>query len=239
MNYIGLKRLDSIISPIVKDGENRRKRGLPIPPLAIDVDDDNGKSTIIKYYVNKLETSKRLLFTNLDEYIEVSTKEGTVYQIDEMIYQIQSVAVYQNISEEVPTVVAVDLSEYDESENSEHIEYMCKELEKTNCPYLFFINGDINSSSIIKSLGKTFPSLRYVSLNNYSTAELTMIAVEYASKFNVSFEEPAVEAINKMIQKANIQTAKLACNLIREIIITLPDKNLITGADVDTICKTL
>lgn len=42
-----------------------------------------------------------------------------------------------------------------------------------------------------------------------------------------------------MMQKANIQTAKLACNLIREIIITLPDKNLITSADVDTICKTL
>lgn len=237
-NYIGLKKLDSIITPIVENGENRRKRGIPLPPLAIDVDDDNGKSTIIKYYVNKLETSKRLLFTNLDEYIEVSTKEGTVNQIDEMIYQIQSVAVYQNISEEVPTVVAVDLSEYDESENGENIGYMCKKLEKINCPYLFFVTGGINSS-IIKSLGTTFPSLRYVSINNYSAAELTMIAVEYASKFNVSFDESAVEVINKMMQKANIQTAKLACNLIREIIITLPDKNLITSADADTICKTL
>lgn len=245
---VGMKPLTTILNDICRDGKNRKKRGLPVPPLLLPLNEGNGRTTVLNYIADVFEESGRLTFTNLDRVCELSLSDSSVPfedVVEEIFYSIDSACVYTNpIGDGFDGVIGIDISKLEEHINEPIFYKFCKNihLRGNNTLFVFFINSDItdNTTTIITELQKRIPSVRWINTSDYTLNNLVSIAERIAESHGVLFESNSTRiALKSFIADCCVDSARTVENLICEIIATTSNTDILKTETITNLHNTL
>ena len=240
---IAMNPLKNILSVICNDGKLRRERGLPIPPLMMQLDANNGQTTVVNYIADYFEKSHRLCFSNLDRVVELKVNSFSLKSTAELFYQIDSYCVYTNPADGFDGVISIDISDLKYHLEEPQFEYFCKNIQfRSNTAFIFFVDTDNSDDTkkLMTEIQRHIPSVRYVNIPKYSTTDLAYIAEKIAKDYGVTLEsEETINILKNLIESCQLYTAKAVSNLICEVIMSLPDTDIITTASLNSLYKNI
>lgn len=234
---IGLTEPCEAIERICNSAHVYKRCGVRPKHFIIQLDSGSGRTTFLEYMTEMYKRSKVLDFSSgLDDYLEISF-DGTLAQLKQAFYDIESAAVYSN---NYCNIIGMDISEValhlGETQFEEFMK-RCKEVCNYAC-VVFFVHSVLtkNEEKLLEKLLERVDNVERLSTTPYTNEEICSLILKTIKDHGVEIKNHSfTNYLSEIVSKHQISSVKAAIAISEKIVCLANFSGFIPFVDEKTI----
>ncbi len=234
---IGLTEPCEAIERICNSAHVYKRCGVRPKHFIIPLDSGSGRTTFLEYMTEMYKRSKVLDFSSgLDDYLEISF-DGTLAQLKQAFYDIESAAVYSN---NYCNIIGMDISEVafhlGETQFEEFMK-RCKEVCNHAC-VVFFVHSVLtkNEEKLLGRMLESIDNIEQLSTTPYTSDDICSLILKSIKDHGVEIKDHGfTDCLSEIVSKHQISSVKAAIAIAERIVCLADFSGFVPVVDENTI----